>query len=331
MSRRCTKKVTVNGEVTLHQRYLYRGYLQIACVDLTRYAHPCLWLTLWDPTQPIATRPLAAIQKDGTWYTYGRDLTKNICELFGPAGYIRTTYTYTPFGTVTATGDVTQPIQWSSEYADEELDLIYYNYRHYNAKDGRWINRDFLDYSYLFCWNYVSGSYDYLGNEPQQPSLIVGKPIPGFPHSGVYAGPGNEKGNCASESMDEEEGFDPTIDEKETLPKEFKDKGCRSVNGANECKKDNPKEKHVIYSIDINKRIGESRMKPGRLLPESYHVIGEDCNNPGTYKTQLGRENVRVKGIKEPIASIVEYFNAINTGNKTKLLIIHMCCPCKKK
>ena len=80
MSRRATKKVTVNGSITLHQRYLYRGYLQIACCDLTRTNHPCLWLITWDPTQPVATRPLT-IQKDGTWYTYGWDLTKNICEL----------------------------------------------------------------------------------------------------------------------------------------------------------------------------------------------------------------------------------------------------------
>ena len=30
--RRCFKKVTVAGTVTLHHRYIYRGYLQIACV-----------------------------------------------------------------------------------------------------------------------------------------------------------------------------------------------------------------------------------------------------------------------------------------------------------
>ena len=82
MGRRATKKVSVNGSVTLHQRFLYRGYLQIACCDLTRSNHPCLWLITWDPTQPVATRPLA-IQKDGTWYTYGWDLTKNICEVYG--------------------------------------------------------------------------------------------------------------------------------------------------------------------------------------------------------------------------------------------------------
>ena len=54
----------VDGTVTLHQRYLYRGYLRIAACDLLRPAHPCLWLITWDPTQDVATRPLA-IQKDG--------------------------------------------------------------------------------------------------------------------------------------------------------------------------------------------------------------------------------------------------------------------------
>ncbi|MDO4410589.1 MAG: RHS repeat-associated core domain-containing protein [Akkermansia sp.] len=108
---------------------------------LSCFVHPCLWLITRDPTQPVATRPLA-IQKDETWYTYGWDLTKNICEIFGQNGYICSTYTYTPFGSVTDNGDITQPIQWSSEYYDNELALVYYNYRHYNPMDGRWINRD---------------------------------------------------------------------------------------------------------------------------------------------------------------------------------------------
>ncbi|MDD6812947.1 MAG: NlpC/P60 family protein [Akkermansia muciniphila] len=143
MGRRATKKVTVNGSVTLHQRFLYRGYLQIACCDLTRSNHPCLWLITWDPSQPVATRPLA-IRKDGTWYTYGWDLTKNICEVYGQNGYVRTNYSHSPYGEVTANGDVTQPVQWSSEYNDTELVLIYYNYRHYNSVDGRWLGRDKL-------------------------------------------------------------------------------------------------------------------------------------------------------------------------------------------
>ena len=160
MGRRATKLVTVGNNVTLHQRYIYRGYLQIACIDLTRAAHPALWYITWDPTQPVATRPLA-IQLNGTWYTYGWDLTKNICELYGQHGYIRTAYTYAPYGQVSEEGDVTQPIQWSSEFNDTELGLIYYNYRHYNPMDGRWIGRDKMaeiEYLKLLVYNYGDNS-----------------------------------------------------------------------------------------------------------------------------------------------------------------------------
>ena len=116
----------------------------------------------------IATRPLA-LRKDGTWFAYGWDLTKNICEVFGPAGYIRTAYTYSPYGEVTASGDVTQPIQWSSEYNDAELSLIYYNYRHYSPVDGRWMGRDKLSREtmditlYGFSNNMPPIFYDWLG------------------------------------------------------------------------------------------------------------------------------------------------------------------------
>ena len=161
--RRATKKVTVDGSITLHQRYIYRGYLQIACCDLTRANHPALWLITWDPTQSIATRPLA-IQKDGTWYTYGWDLTKNICELYGSNGYIRTAYTYSPYGSVTESGNTRQPIQWSSEYNDTELGLVYYNYRHYNPLDGRWLGRDILHpKQYIYSFNSPHEIIDYLG------------------------------------------------------------------------------------------------------------------------------------------------------------------------
>ena len=149
MGRRSTKMVMVNGNVTLQQRYIYRGYLQIACIDLTRSHHPALWYITWDPTQNMATRPLA-LQKDGTWYTYGWDLTKNICEVYSSSGYIRSSYTYTPYGEVSASGDVEQPIQWSSEFNDTEHGLVYYNYRHYNPVDGRWMGRDIIFREELF-------------------------------------------------------------------------------------------------------------------------------------------------------------------------------------
>lgn len=177
---RFEKKVTTKGKITTHQRFIYRNYLQIAAVNLKANAStPDLWFLIWDPTQPIATRPLA-IRKDGTWYTYGWDLTKNVCEL-------RTMYSYSPYGTVISEGDVdqsprgiggglvtsqevpegrtvnevavSQPIQWSSEYYDSEIDLVYYNYHFYNPTDGRWMRRDPIVNLNL----YLLRGIDYLG------------------------------------------------------------------------------------------------------------------------------------------------------------------------
>ncbi len=169
MGRRAYKKVTTNGIVTLHQRYLYRGYLQIACIDLTRSHHPGLWLITWDPTQPVATRPLA-IQKDGTWFTYGWDITKSVCEVYGTNGYINTSYTYTPFGQVTSSGSVNQPIKWSSEIYDDITDLNYYNWRFYNPKYGRWNRADTIyakSYNlYIFSSNNPSHILDIIGKYP---------------------------------------------------------------------------------------------------------------------------------------------------------------------
>lgn len=168
MGRRSLKKVSVNGNVAIYQRYIYRGYLQIACLDLTLSAQPALWFITWDPTHPIDTRPLA-IQLNNTWYTYSWDINKNVCELFGPAGYIRTTYSYTPYGSVTSIGDVNQPIQWSSEFCDEETGLKYYNFRYLDTKHGRWINRDPLANTnkvlklYIFANNNAIVNYDRLG------------------------------------------------------------------------------------------------------------------------------------------------------------------------
>ena len=59
--RRYMKKVTVNGTVASHERYLYRGYLQIAALDMLN-SRNVLRTLLWDPLEPVATRPLALVQ-----------------------------------------------------------------------------------------------------------------------------------------------------------------------------------------------------------------------------------------------------------------------------
>ena len=125
----------------MHHQYIYHSYLQIAAIDITRSNHPALWYITWDPSQSEATRPLA-IRINGTWYAYGWDLTKNVCELYGQNGYIQTAYTYTPNGEVISNGNIIQPMQWSSEYFDNESGIVYFNYRYYNPREGRWICYD---------------------------------------------------------------------------------------------------------------------------------------------------------------------------------------------
>jgi len=160
LGRRFFKKVTESRTVTLHQRYIYRGYLQIACVDMTRGGHPALWFVTWDPTQK----------------------TKNVCEVFGPAGYIRESYSFSPFGEYYSAGDVNQPLRWSSEYYDSELDLVYYNFRHYSPTLGRWLSRDPIEEQgglnlYAFVGNNATFNTDFLGREER--TTVVKKTVDG--------------------------------------------------------------------------------------------------------------------------------------------------------
>ena len=89
----------------------------------------------------MATRSLVLVQ-DNAIYFYSHDFIKNVTEVFDAQGTIAAAYDYSPYGAVTGTGSLGQPVQWSGEMHDEEPTLVYYNYRFYNPKDGRWINRD---------------------------------------------------------------------------------------------------------------------------------------------------------------------------------------------
>ncbi|MBT9449339.1 RHS repeat-associated core domain-containing protein [Akkermansia glycaniphila] len=170
MGRRYMQKVTENGTVTRHERYLYRGYLQIAALDIL-HGGKQKHTFFWDPTEPLATRPLIMLASDDNRYTYAHDLTKNVTELLDAEGNIAAAYDYDPFGKVTeaGVGAGLNPIRWSSEVYDAELGLVYYNYRHYNPADGRWINRDPIDERggmnlYGFVKNKIVFEIDILGN-----------------------------------------------------------------------------------------------------------------------------------------------------------------------
>jgi RHS repeat-associated protein len=153
LNRRVEKSVYEGESLMSRKRFIYHGYLQIAELDATEVLEsvvPVLRKTyLWDPLEPVATRILAmgvfdetGVYVEDLYYTH--DALKNTTALFGiKAG--RALYEYGPYGSaVKMEGNAAElnPFRFSSEYADDELGLVYYNYRYYNPQNGRWISRD---------------------------------------------------------------------------------------------------------------------------------------------------------------------------------------------
>ena len=101
-----------------------------------------------------ATRPLTFRHAEkGLMLFYAFDGNKNVSDLFFFAlqNGIGAHYEYAPFGAVTRTAKATgskvdligaNPWRFSSEFHDPELDLVYYNYRHYSPALGRFLSRD---------------------------------------------------------------------------------------------------------------------------------------------------------------------------------------------
>ena len=155
------RRVTKNA-----QRFIYDGYLQIENFELastnSQLTTHNLQLFIWDPTEPIATRPLAwnsstfqPFNFSTSYYTH--DGNKNVSEVIAFDGDMGAHYEYAPFGAVTATFSNTSmtaygfceynPIQFSSEYNDSAIGSVYYNFRHYNYRSGGWAVRDIIGYN----------------------------------------------------------------------------------------------------------------------------------------------------------------------------------------
>ena len=154
MGRRVFYKEEVNEEVTKHHRFVYDNYLCVQKLDALNN-NSQINLFVWDPTESVATRPLFMLSNPGSYkFFYTFDGNKNVSELvhFESRNGIAAHYDYAPFGAVTRVVNTSaisarnfhleNPFRFSSEYHDDTLGLVYYNYRHYNPFDGRWCGRD---------------------------------------------------------------------------------------------------------------------------------------------------------------------------------------------
>ena len=128
MGRSFEKKVTVGGTTGFHARYLYRDYLQVAECDLTGETPEVVRSYIWDPSEPEATRVLSMTR----WEANGTQEKEHLYCMH------------------------------------DELGLVYYNYRHLNPLDGRWISRDPIEEEggwnlFAFVGNKIFNQSDILG------------------------------------------------------------------------------------------------------------------------------------------------------------------------
>ena len=109
------------------ETFVYDGYLNIVN-------------TIWDPTEPVATRPLVRLSGDDNLYYYFHDGNKNVTDIVDG---ISKHYDYSPFGVMgSVIMAVMNPWCFSSEHFDQATDATYYNYRYYDMRTGRWSGRD---------------------------------------------------------------------------------------------------------------------------------------------------------------------------------------------
>ena len=158
---RMGRRVTKND-----QWFVYDEYLQIA--DNYGNTH------VWDPTEPIATRPLVLNRGIFAAY-YAHDGNKNVSEVVASNGNVDAHYEYAPFGAATiqrGTYAAENTLRFASEFFDNAMEVVYYNYRHYNQWIGKWSRRDpkyespyadsSIPNSYLWCDNRCN-LFDILG------------------------------------------------------------------------------------------------------------------------------------------------------------------------
>ena len=170
------RRVTKNA-----QRFVYDGYLQIANFEIvitnSQLTTHNSQLFIWDPTEPVATRPLVwnsstfqPLNFSTSYYTH--DGNKNVSEIVSSENEISAHYSYAPFGAVLIMlGDNAQSNHWrfSSEYADDVLTTVYFPYRHYEPMSGRWLSRDPIEESgglllYSMCNNSPLNLFDERGS-----------------------------------------------------------------------------------------------------------------------------------------------------------------------
>ncbi|MFM8618031.1 MAG: RHS repeat-associated core domain-containing protein, partial [Opitutaceae bacterium] len=179
LGRRVRKEVRSGTSLTLvsERRYLYDGWNIIAELDgaaaIRRTFSWGLDLNGGSGTAGGVGGLLQIHDADaGKTFLPAFDGNGNVTALLNAdTGAIEASYEYSPFGELLrATGPyaAANPLRFSTKWQDEETGLLYYGYRYYAPREGRFISRDPIEERgglnlYAFCGNDGINRWDYLG------------------------------------------------------------------------------------------------------------------------------------------------------------------------
>ncbi len=140
--RRSSKTVSDAVTVTAQTVYVYNQF-QLTEERDGLNGNALLRRYTWDPA--LGTPAWVYDAALDTTYYYQTDANRNVAALVDGAGNAVAEYVYTPFGELllhSGSYALTNPLRFSSEYYDGDLELVYYNYRYYHPGLGRWLSRD---------------------------------------------------------------------------------------------------------------------------------------------------------------------------------------------
>ena len=169
------------GSTNVNNTFTYDNYLLI---DRKRHSPggvPTTDRFVWDVTEPVETRPLVFCAANAPPQYYSHDGNKNVSELSPSGGVAVAHCEYSPFGGITYCSERfprCSPYRFSSEYSDDRLGVLYYNYRHYNPGDGRWLCRDIIGVygginEFSYCINDPTVHGDILGLGRNDPPDVI--------------------------------------------------------------------------------------------------------------------------------------------------------------
>lgn len=168
----------LSGPTVAEQRYLYDGWNQVACLDVSgatlNLRSSYVWgLDLSGSGQGaggvggLLFADLPGTSGTATHY-YAYDGNGNVIGLVAAAsGAVSGTYDYDAFGQLAVIdGSAAETNRWRfSTKEEDETGLVCYGYRYYSPSAGRWLSRDLIDeYGGLnlqaFCGNSPVNSFD---------------------------------------------------------------------------------------------------------------------------------------------------------------------------